>query len=53
MNVHKAAYTTTLGSKLAALLQNRLPDTAETGRKTALQRDLTVIGSELVKLYAL
>ena len=53
VNVHKAADTATLGSKLAALLQNRLPDTAETGRKTALQRDLTVIGSELVKLYAL
>lgn len=53
VNVHKAADTAALASKLAALLQNRLPDTVEAGRKTALQRDLTVIGSELVKLYAL
>lgn len=53
VNVHKAADIAALGSKLAALLQNRLPSTVEAGRKTALQRDLTVIGSELVKLYAL
>lgn len=53
VNVHKAADTAALGRKLAALLQNRLPNTVEAGRKTALQRDLTVIGSELVKLYAL
>lgn len=51
VQAHKARTNAELRTKLAALLQGRLPDTAAAGRAVAEARALPCIGQSLLQLY--
>ena len=51
VNVHTYRTTQDLPTRLQALLQHKLPDTAAVARQTAEERALPRIGAQLLELY--
>ena len=51
VNVHTYRTTQDLPTRLQALLQHKLPDTAAAARQTAEERALPRIGAQLLELY--